>query len=161
MASRVNIMTGNFEFPHSSLAYGAFGRDFIAGSAKGDQPFCLSISFKAPHKPAAPDRRFDEIYRGKTFTKPANFGREHGRHFAPQSREGRQFERFHSWNYSDKSRAGRGGTSRRKLQGHYDEFVARWKREAVPFHDYQRFGEIFDRSVEWDAKPRPKKKGSR
>lgn len=86
-------------FPHSSRAYGAFGSDFIRDSAKGEQPFCLSISFKAPHKPATPDPLDDAIYKNKTFTKPANFGREYGKHFSAQSRVGRQFERFESWGY--------------------------------------------------------------
>jgi arylsulfatase A-like enzyme len=90
------------EYPHSTLSYGAFGRDFVSDAAAGDQPFCLSISFKAPHKPATPDPRFNHVYAGKTFTKPANYGREHGQHFSLQSRQGRQYERFHSWNYSDK-----------------------------------------------------------
>ncbi|MDQ8197903.1 sulfatase [Pelagicoccus enzymogenes] len=90
------------EYPHSTLSYGAFGRDFIRDSAKSEQPFCLSISFKAPHKPATPDRRFDHVYAGKTFSKPANYGREHGEHFSKQSKQDRQYERFHSWNYSDK-----------------------------------------------------------
>jgi len=90
------------EFPHSSRSYGAFGADFIKESAKSGQPFCLSISFKAPHKPATPDPEDNKIYAGKRFTKPRNFGREYGLHFAPQSRYGRQYERFHSWNYSDK-----------------------------------------------------------
>jgi arylsulfatase A-like enzyme len=90
------------EYPHSTLSYGAFGRDFVLDAAKSDKPFCLSISFKAPHKPATPDPRFDSVYAGKTFTKPGNFGREYGEHFAKQSRHGRQYDRFHSWNYSDK-----------------------------------------------------------
>jgi len=90
------------EYPHSTLSYGAFGRDFVSEAAKTDRPFCLSISFKAPHKPATPDPRFDSVYAGATFTKPANYGREYGEHFSLQSRQGRQFERFHSWNYSDK-----------------------------------------------------------
>lgn len=89
------------EYPHSTLSYGAFGRDFIAESAKGDQPFCLSISFKAPHQPTTPDPQFDHVYAGKTFTKPANYGREHGRHFSEQSKQGRQYERFESWGYAD------------------------------------------------------------
>ncbi|TWT81411.1 Arylsulfatase [Planctomycetes bacterium CA13] len=89
------------EYPHSTLAYGAFGSDFIKESVEKDQPFCLSISFKAPHKPAEPDPRFDEIYRGKTFRKPENFGRENGEHFSKQSRMDRQFERFYSWHYAD------------------------------------------------------------
>jgi len=90
------------KYPHSTLSYGAFGRDFIRDSAKGDAPFCLSISFKAPHKPATPDPRFDSVYQNKVFAKPDNYGREHGEHFSQQSRQGRQYERFYSWNYADK-----------------------------------------------------------
>ncbi|MEC5129229.1 sulfatase [Verrucomicrobiales bacterium BCK34] len=89
------------EFPHSTLSYGAFGRDFIIDAAKEDAPFCLSISFKAPHMPATPDPRFDDVYAGKTFKKPENYGREHGGHFSEQSRQGRQYERFESWGYKD------------------------------------------------------------
>ena len=87
------------EFPHSTLAYGAFGRDFIRDAARTGRPFCLSISFKAPHRPDTPDPRFDDVYAGKAFTKPENFGREHGEHFSEQSRQGRQYERFTSWKY--------------------------------------------------------------
>lgn len=88
------------EYPHSTLAYGAFGRDFIQASAGSGKPFCLSVSFKAPHKPATPDPTFDAIYAGQTFPRPANFGRQYGEHFSKQSQQGRQFERFHSWEYS-------------------------------------------------------------
>ena len=63
------------EYPHSTVSYGAFGRDFIKESAEDDSPFCLSISFKAPHMPATPDPQFDDVYAGKTFTKPVNYGR--------------------------------------------------------------------------------------
>lgn len=87
-------------YPHSTLSYGAFGRDFIATAAENDKPFCLSISFKAPHHPVAPDPKFDDVYADAKFTKPINFGREYGLHFSKQSQQGRQFERFHSWNYS-------------------------------------------------------------
>ena len=90
------------EYPHSTLSYGAFGRDFIRDSAQGDKPFCLSISFKAPHMPDTPDPRFDDVYAGKTFQKPANYGREHGAHFSKQSQQGRQYERFESWGYADR-----------------------------------------------------------
>ncbi len=89
------------EYPHSTLSYGAFGRDFIRAAARSDKPFCLSISFKAPHRPATPDPRFNAVYAGKTFKKPDNFGREHGLHFSEQSRQGRQYERFYSWHYAD------------------------------------------------------------
>ena len=89
------------EFPHSSRSYGAFGRDFIRESAEKKQPFCLSISFKAPHMPATPDPLDKSVYAGKTFTKPANYGRENGQHFSKQSQQGRQYDRFESWGYAD------------------------------------------------------------
>jgi len=87
------------KYPHSTLSYGAFSQDFIKSSAQQDKPFCLSISFKAPHMPVIPDPRFDDVYKGKTFTKPKNFGREHGEHFARQSHYGRQYKRFQSMGY--------------------------------------------------------------
>lgn len=90
------------EYPHSTLSYGAFGRDFIADAAKSKKPFCLSVSFKAPHRPTTPDPKFDDVYKGKVFKKPENYGRENGKHFSKQSQQGRQFVRFHEWNYSDK-----------------------------------------------------------
>lgn len=89
------------EYPHSTLSYGAFGRDFVLDSAKGEKPFCLSISFKAPHKPATPDPQFDHIYKGQTFAKPDNYGRENGSHFSKQSQQGRQYVRFNEWGYAD------------------------------------------------------------
>jgi len=101
------------EYPHSTLSYGAFGRDFIRDASKSDKPFCLSISFKAPHKPASPDPKFDHVYAGKTFKKPANYGREHGEHFSKQSKQDRQYERFHSWHYSD----------------HYDDVMATYNQQ--------------------------------
>lgn len=87
------------DYPHSSVSYGAFGQDVIRGAVKQDKPFCLSISFKAPHKPATPDPQFDDVYAGKQFQKPANFGREFGQHLSPQSKSGRQYPRFTEWNY--------------------------------------------------------------
>jgi arylsulfatase A-like enzyme len=89
------------QFPHSTLAYGAFGSDFIRDAAKQNRPFCLSISFKSPHRPATPDPRFDAVYAGSVFAEPANFGRRNGKHFSPQSRQGRQYRRFVTWHYND------------------------------------------------------------
>jgi arylsulfatase A-like enzyme len=89
-------------YPHSTLAYGAFGRDFIAASARAKKPFCLSISFKAPHRPTTPDPQFDHVYAGKKFRKPANYGRENGGHLSAQSRAGRQYPRFTSWGYEQR-----------------------------------------------------------
>ena len=87
------------KYPHSTLSYGAFGQDVIRESVSQGKPFCLSISFKAPHKPATPDPRFDEIYDGMTFTKPENFGRDFAEHLSPQSKAGRQYPRFTDWKY--------------------------------------------------------------
>ncbi len=86
-------------YPHSTLSYGAFGQDVIREAVKQKRPFCLSISFKAPHKPATPDPRFNDVYAGRTFTKPGNFGREFGEHLSPQSKSGRQYPRFTEWKY--------------------------------------------------------------
>lgn len=88
------------EYPHSTRAYGAFGRQFIRQSVADKRPFCLSISFKAAHRPVTPDPTFDAIYADTRFEKPANYGREHGRHLAEQSTKGRQFPRFEEWGYA-------------------------------------------------------------
>jgi arylsulfatase A-like enzyme len=90
------------KYPHSTLSYGAFGKEVIRKSVEKKKPFCLSISFKAPHRPTTPDPRFDHVYKGKKFTKPANYGRRYGEHLSPQSKQGRQFERFESWDYDKK-----------------------------------------------------------
>lgn len=88
------------QYPHSTLSYGAFGQDVIKEAVKQNKPFCLSISFKAPHKPVKPDPKFKHIYAGKKFTKPENYGREAGEHLSEQSKQDRQYERFESWGYA-------------------------------------------------------------
>ena len=102
-ATKTNASMAKYakKYPHSSLSYGAFGRDVIRDSVKQDKPFCLSISYKAPHRPVSPDPKFDHIYAGKKFTKPANYGRQFGKHMAPQSKLGRQYPRFEEWRYND------------------------------------------------------------
>ena len=70
------------EYPHSTRSYGVFGQDFIKDAAGAKKPFCLSISFKAPHQPVTPDPLDDDVYAGKKFRKPENYGREHGEHFS-------------------------------------------------------------------------------
>ncbi|NJB83674.1 sulfatase family protein [Wenyingzhuangia aestuarii] len=90
------------KYPHSTLAYGAFGSDFIIESVAKKEPFCLSISYKAPHRPATPDPRFNDVYSNVKFKKPDNYGRIHGEHFSKQSKQGRQYPRFYEWHYNDK-----------------------------------------------------------
>lgn len=88
--------------PHSTLSYAAFASDFIQQSVDAKKPFCLSISFKASHRPVTPDPKFDRIYAETEFSKPQNYGRENGIHLAQQSKTGRQFPRFEQWGYADK-----------------------------------------------------------
>lgn len=87
------------KYPHSTLSYGAFGRDVIKRAVNEAKPFCLSISFKAPHRPVSPDPTFDDVYEGRTFTKPGNFGRAYAAHLSAQSKQGRQYTRFSEWHY--------------------------------------------------------------
>ena len=87
--------------PHSTMSYGAFGRDFINEASKAGKPFCLSISFKAPHMPDTPDKKYDHVYKNMTFKKPANYGREYSKHLSEQSKQGRQWERWETWGYKD------------------------------------------------------------
>lgn len=89
------------DFPHSTLAYAAFANDFIKQSVESQKPFCLSISFKASHRPVQPDPKFDHVYDGVVFDKPDNYGRPKGEHLAAQSKTGRQYPRFEQWGYSD------------------------------------------------------------
>ena len=87
--------------PHSTLSYAEFSKDFINQSVTDRIPFCLSISFKASHRPVQPDPKFDSVYEGVVFEKPQNYGRENGKHLAEQSKTGRQYPRFEEWGYAD------------------------------------------------------------
>ncbi len=89
------------DYPHSTLSYAAFSEDVIGAAVEKDQPFCLSISFKAPHRPWTPDPQFDDLYSGFTFTRPGNFGPEHAEHLSPQSKTGRQWKRWTQWGYNN------------------------------------------------------------
>lgn len=86
-------------YPHSTRAYGAAGQDFIRQSVQEGKPFCLSLFFKAPHKPAEPDPAFDSVYADTVFRKLPNYGREAGEHLAAQHKLGRQYPRFVQWGY--------------------------------------------------------------
>ncbi len=86
-------------YPHSTRAYGAAGQEFIRDSVASDKPFCLTLFFKAPHRPVTPDPIFDAVYKDTVFRKLPNYGRKAGEHLAHQSRMGRQYPRFISWGY--------------------------------------------------------------
>lgn len=87
------------KYPHSTRAYGAATIDFINESVDKGEPFCMSLFFKAPHRPVQPDPMFDEVYKDVVFDKLPNYGREAGEHLAKQSRMGRQYPRFVEWGY--------------------------------------------------------------
>ena len=72
------------QYPHCSRAYGAWAQDFLKAAKQSGKPFCLSISFKAPHLPSTPDPIDLKLYEGKTFTRPPNYGVENAKHLSPQ-----------------------------------------------------------------------------
>lgn len=87
------------DYPHSTRAYAAATIDFMRESVEEERPFCMSVFFKAPHRPVQPDPLFDDVYAETTFRKLPNYGRKAGEHFAPHSRLGRQYPRFVEWGY--------------------------------------------------------------
>ncbi len=91
------------KYPHSSRAYAAWAGDFFRSAKRSGKPFCMSISFKAPHLPFTPDRAFDDVYANKSYRKCANYGKRHARHLSPQSRTGRQFNSYKFWTKTDAS----------------------------------------------------------
>jgi len=82
------------KYPHVSRALGAAGQDFIRTYAKQEKPFCLSISFKAPHGPVSPDPEFNGMYDGAVFPREKNFGVEAAEHLPKQAKSGRQYLRL-------------------------------------------------------------------
>jgi arylsulfatase A-like enzyme len=90
------------KYPHVSRALGAAACDFIKDSAAQGKPFCLSISFKAPHHPYTPDPLDLGLYQGTTFTKPANWGRDCAKHLPEQAKRSRMFlDEFKQWSTED------------------------------------------------------------
>ena len=87
------------KYPHSTRAYGAATIDFIRESTELGQPFCMSVFYKAPHRPIQPDPIFDDVYKTSNFRKLPNYGKEAGAHFSEHSKKGRQYVRFEEWGY--------------------------------------------------------------
>ena len=85
------------QYPHSSRAYGAWSQDFFRRAAASGKPFCLSISFKAPHLPFTPDPIDVAQYAGKSFTPPPNYGAINARHLSPQSQTSRAATGYREW----------------------------------------------------------------
>jgi arylsulfatase A-like enzyme len=93
-------------YPHCSRAYAAWAADFLREAKASGKPFCLSISFKAPHLPFTPDPQDAKLYAGRTFTRPPNYGVEKGRHLSAQARTSRAATGYREWiNAYDESAA--------------------------------------------------------
>ncbi|MCF7849487.1 MAG: PQQ-binding-like beta-propeller repeat protein, partial [Kiritimatiellales bacterium] len=86
------------EYPHVSRALGAFGCDFVKESVAAGKPFCLSLSFKAPHKPHNDiDPEDQKKYQGVVFDRPASFGQKGLDRLPIQSKLGRQYLQRDEW----------------------------------------------------------------
>ena len=90
------------DYPHTTRALGAAAQEFIRESAGKDQPFCLSISFKAPHKPMTPDPMFSKLYEGVVFPLPPNYGPPGAGHLAKQALTSREYHDRFEW-YPEKT----------------------------------------------------------
>jgi arylsulfatase A-like enzyme len=80
---------------HTTYALGLMGQDFIQEANATGKPFCLSISYKAPHTPYFLDSRYDKIYRDQKFPKPETFGKGHL--LPKQAKSGRPYSKGKSW----------------------------------------------------------------
>ncbi|MEY5009754.1 MAG: hypothetical protein RLZZ253_893 [Verrucomicrobiota bacterium] len=86
------------QYPHCSRAYGAWAQDFIRTAKQTGKPFCMSISFKAPHLPSTPDPVDLALYPAtKKFTRPANYGVEKGVHLSAQAHTSRAATSYREW----------------------------------------------------------------
>ncbi|MBI1249399.1 sulfatase-like hydrolase/transferase [bacterium] len=85
------------KYPHCSRAYGAWGADFLKAAKASGKPFCMSISFKAPHLPWIPDPIDMELYKDGPYTRPANWGVENGLHLSPQVHTSRAANSYREW----------------------------------------------------------------
>jgi arylsulfatase A-like enzyme len=80
---------------HTTYALGLMGQDFVRTYGASETPFCLSISFKAPHTPYSTDARYDNAFEGREFTEPGNYG---GSEKLPAHlKAGRPFDKGKSW----------------------------------------------------------------
>jgi arylsulfatase A-like enzyme len=85
------------QYPQCSRAYGAWALDFLKAAKQSGKPFCMSVSFKAPHLPFSPDPSDLKLYEGKKFTRPPNYGVENAKHLSPQSKTSRAATKYREW----------------------------------------------------------------
>lgn len=86
------------KYPHCSRAYGAWAQDFMKKAKQSGKPFCMSISFKAPHLPFTPDPIDLKLYESiRTFPRPANYGPDNGKHLSAQVHTSRAATGYREW----------------------------------------------------------------
>jgi len=83
------------EEEHTTYALGEMGAEFVSTHANANKPFCLSISFKAPHTPYAIDPRYEQLYSDTKFNKPENYGE--GEQLSKNAQSGRPFSKGKTW----------------------------------------------------------------
>ncbi|WP_166461175.1 sulfatase family protein [Flavicella sediminum] len=97
-ASNKKLVKYAKEYPHATRANGAWAKDFMKNAKATGKPFCMSVSFKAPHRPTTPDPIDLKRYKGRTkFTKPVNYGVENGEHLSAQSHTSRAALQYRYW----------------------------------------------------------------
>jgi arylsulfatase A-like enzyme len=79
------------EYPHVTRALGAAAGDFFKEAKRRGEPFCFSLSFKAPHGPKSPDKFFDHVYADTVWAEPPNYDEKGAAHLPEQAKSGRQF----------------------------------------------------------------------
>ncbi|VGO19643.1 sulfatase family protein [Pontiella sulfatireligans] len=79
------------KYPHVTRACGAVSQDFIKNAAKSEEPFCLSVSFKASHGPMSPDKFFNDVYADTVWEEPPNYDEAGASLKPPQAKGGRQY----------------------------------------------------------------------
>ncbi|MBT5814734.1 MAG: sulfatase [Opitutales bacterium] len=79
------------KYPHSTRALGAASQDFIQQARKTGKPFCLSVSFKAPHGPTSPDKDYDSVYADTVWEIGENYDEVGAAHLPQQAKSGRQY----------------------------------------------------------------------
>jgi arylsulfatase A-like enzyme len=122
-------------YPHCSRAYGAWAQDFIKSAKQSGKPFCLSLSFKAPHLPPIPDPIDMNLYESKeTFTRPPNYGVEKGRHLSEQVHTSRAATAYREWVNA------------------YDAELAALQAKVIQGHGHEPYPVLFDRTLAWEKK---------
>ncbi|MCP4454994.1 MAG: sulfatase [Planctomycetes bacterium] len=79
------------KYPHVTRTCGAASQDFIKSAKAENKPFCLSVSFKAPHGPMSPDPFFDDVYADTVWQEPPNYDEKGAAHLPDQAKSGRQY----------------------------------------------------------------------